>query len=112
VKDGMNSLHPAVPNRVGEIFVRRSIIEEGLEAFVSRGLIEKYFTKNGIEYKASEESTPFLEALSETYSIELIKRASWVIENFSSYNLNDLKDYMQKNIENLKDEFNLEILKQ
>lgn len=107
----MKSLHPAVPNRAGEIFVRRNIIEEGLEAFVRKGLIEKLFSKNGIEYKASENSVSFLEALSENYSIELIKRAEWVINEFSSYSLEELKSYMNENIEKLKHEFNLEILR-
>lgn len=110
IDDNMKSLHPAVPNRTGEILVRRNIIEEGLEVFISKGLIDKVFLKDGIEYKASDDSTSFLEALGEEYTTELIKRAEWVISRFSKTEKNELRKLMYENIDKWKSEFNLEIL--
>jgi hypothetical protein len=111
VEGGLASLHPAVPNRSGEIFVRRTIIEDGLDLLISKNLVEKIYTSNGIEYRATEQSTPFLESLSENYTLELIRRAEWVISKFSSYTESDFREFMEKNAKKLKNEFNLEILR-
>ena len=59
VTDGPESLHPAAPYRSGELLVRRGLVEEGLELFTSRGLIEKSFDADGIAYRAAEPAAAF-----------------------------------------------------
>lgn len=104
------SLHPPVPYRSGEIQVRRSIIETGLELFISKGLIIKRYSNQGILYEASENSTPFLELLGESYSLKLLKRANWLAKNYVSLSDEQLKSLLLEKLSNQKDEFNFEIL--
>lgn len=104
------SLHPAVPYRSGEIMVRSSIIEKGLNLFVAKNLIEKQFNINGIEYKATENAMPFLESLEEIYSIELQNRAKWAIDKFSKHTKQELKNIMTPKLSEIDNEFNIEIL--
>lgn len=104
------SLHPAVPYRSGEIMVRGSIIESGLKLFIENGLIEKQYNDCGIEYKATENAMPFLETLEEIYSLELQKRANWVISQFSNYTIKELKTIVTPKLAEIDNEFNIEIL--
>lgn len=110
IDEEIESLHPPVPNRSGEIFVRRAIIEEGLKLLLSRNLVEILYKVNGIEYKASERTTPFLEGLSSEYLTKLLSKVQWAILNFSHLDNQSLQKMMQSNIEKLKNEYNLELL--
>ncbi|TRX34978.1 threonine transporter [Flavobacterium sp. ZT3R18] len=105
-----NSLHPAVPYRSGEIMIRSSIIEKGLNLFISKKLIEKLYNQNGIEYKATENAMPFLESLEENYSINLQENASWTVNNFSNHTKQELKTIMTPKLTKIDNEFNIEIL--
>lgn len=104
------SLHPAVPYRSGEIMVRSSIIEKGINLFITKNLIEKLFNTSGIEYKATENAMPFLESLEEIYSIDLQEKASWAIGKFLKYSKQDLKNIMTPKLSEIDNEFNIEIL--
>ena len=106
----VKSIHPSVPYRIGEIFVRRSIIQDGLNLFIKKNLIQKVYTNSGIFYKASENSTPFLEVLEEDYFKKLKKSAKWSINKFSDMNSKSLKLYLQKYVNRINNEFNIEIL--
>lgn len=88
------SLHPPVPNRKGEMFVRREIIYSSLELFISKGLIRRLYSENGIEYIASETSTTFLESLNEEYSVKLQTMSNWVNEFVNNHQEIKLEDYM------------------
>lgn len=106
----MKSLHPAVPYRSGEIMVRSSIIENGLNLFVTKNLIEKLYNSNGIEYKATENAMPFLESLEEMYSVNLQEKANWAIGKFSKHTKQELKKIMTPKLSEIDNEFNIEIL--
>ena len=62
---GEESLHADVPNRSGELFIKRELIQKSLKILILKGLVEVQYTQNGIEYVASEEATPFIDNLSE-----------------------------------------------
>lgn len=94
IKNGIESLHPSVPNRKGEMFVRREIINTSLELYISKGLINKLYLKNGIEFMASENATTFLDSLNEEYLIELQSKARWVNEFVKKLKKETLKNYM------------------
>jgi hypothetical protein len=104
------SLHPAVPYRSGEILVRGSIIENGIKLFVAKNLIQKQYNINGIEYKAAENAISFLESLEEAYSVELQKKANWVVTKFSEHTKQELKNIMTQKLSEVDNEFNIEIL--
>lgn len=105
------SLHPAVPNRSGEILVRRNLLVLGLELFMQKGLIARYYNQNGIQYGATEYATPFLDALDEDYTALLSSNAEWVISNFGKYSTAELQTLLSRRLSNIRSEFNLEIIR-
>ena len=46
---GPSSLHAALPYRSGELLIRRGLIENGLMLFISRGLVERVMSSEGIQ---------------------------------------------------------------
>ena len=59
--DGQNvpeSLHPDLPNRAGELLVRRQLVEQSLRIMQQMHLIEVFECESGIEFCASESSLP------------------------------------------------------
>lgn len=105
----IKSLHPPVPNRSGELYIRHSIIQSGLELLIEKNLVKRLYSKNGIEFNACENSSTFLETLEEEYLIELLKRAKWLQTTFSKFNSNELKEYIQDHLRKTNNQFNLEI---
>src|SRR5208337_5073824 len=47
VEGGPPSVHPATPHRSGELLVRRSLIEQGLQFMIKKMVIEQTFTGRG-----------------------------------------------------------------
>jgi hypothetical protein len=88
--DGPESLHPPIPMREGELLVRRKIIESGLSLMMSRGLITRIASTEGIVYQASDYAKPFIDSLATPYLRLLVKRASWVAATFGNMSTNEL----------------------
>src|SRR5438552_3021624 len=88
--EGPQSLHPPVPLRSGELLVRRRLIERGLLLMQSRNLVARSFLNSGIFFGATEETEPFLSALSSNYLGQLRLRADWAVKTFGSLNSQDL----------------------
>lgn len=107
----LTSLHPAVPYRTGEIFVRRTSIKQGLELYTSKGLIEISYHSEGLVYSASESSSQFVEILQETYTIELNKRIKWMSEYIKQFKINHLKDIIEEQAKTINHEFKIGLLK-
>ncbi len=103
--DGPASLHPSTPLRNGELLVRRGLIERGLLLFISRGLIERNASGDGISYVAAEAAGPFLECLGSAYSRTLRKRASWAVGKFGVLDDDELKSYFDARFERWTREF-------
>jgi hypothetical protein len=82
--EGPESLHPALPMRSTEILVRRGLVERGLLLMISRGLIERQATPDGVYYRAGEFAGTFLASLTSPYLIALRERAVWVAKKFGS----------------------------
>jgi hypothetical protein len=79
---GPPSLHPDIPQRTGELLVRRRLVEDGLNMMRRLHLIEANVAEQGILYHASEEATAFSDSLRTTYSRELKRCAKWLASNF------------------------------
>ncbi|PQZ27057.1 hypothetical protein CQZ93_14795 [Ochrobactrum vermis] len=77
--DGVpESLHPDLPNRVGELLVRRQLIERSLRLMQQVHLIEVFETEAGVEFAAGEDAPSYLDLLRTPYSVALKERASWM----------------------------------
>lgn len=103
---GPPSLHPDVPQRSGELLVRRRLVEEGLQVMRRLHLVE--FVPDGdtgLLYRASEESTGVIELLRTPYSVALRDRAEWLACNVLSRSRLELEDLVAKRIGRWRIEF-------
>lgn len=75
---GPHSLHPDIPQRTGELLVRRRLVEDGIKFMRRLHMIESNVGTDGITYRASEDASAFVEALRTEYSTELKARAVWL----------------------------------
>lgn len=95
---GPNSLHPNVPQRSGEMLVRRRLIEDSLTLMRRLHLIMADLNKNGISYQASDEAYPFVELLRSNYATELKNRAKWLAENIANLSEEALNNLITKKL--------------
>ena len=80
--NGADSLHPAVPVRVGELGVKRDLIRRGIVLMGKRGLIVRELNISGVYYGASDDAQPFLESVDSRYLDRLRRRCSWTVDEF------------------------------
>ncbi len=98
IAGGPASLHPSTPHRSGEILIRRPVLENGLKAMIFRGLIEVKYSNMGIEYVATDLAAPFLESLEAQYTKKMLAIADWVVHEFDSLPISELKVILKNNI--------------
>jgi hypothetical protein len=95
VEDGPPSIHPSTPYRSGELLVRRSLIEQGLELMSKRMVVELIFTNQGIYYSAGEYAVVFLNSITTGYAKMLCERADWIVNHFQNMSDNEIKEYIR-----------------
>lgn len=95
---GPPSLHPAVPHRTGELLVRRRLIESGLALMRRVHLIEQIADSNGLEYRATDEASAFVELMCSPYSKDLRARAVWLVENICVMPIEKLRELISNRI--------------
>lgn len=88
--DGPPSLHPDIPQRTGELLVRRNLIRAGLKLMEQLHLIEEQLSDQGIAYIARDEAAPFVAGMRTEYSVELKARAEWIASYVKSQSQLDL----------------------
>ena len=92
-----DSLHPDVPNRFGELSVKMKIIHRSIKILILKGLVKQVYIKSGVEYKATEDTTPFLDNLTENYFKELTQKAEWVCHKIGRLSTKEIKYYVNEN---------------
>jgi hypothetical protein len=105
VPEGPESIHPPTPLRSGEALVRRHWIERGLLLMISRELVVRIFSDEGIMYQASPLTGSFLGYMQEPYTKKLQERAQWVIARFDGYSDSQLVDFFKANLDRWGGEF-------
>ncbi|PGR79739.1 ABC-three component system middle component 2 [Priestia megaterium] len=110
VDKNVNSLHPAIPNRSGEIVIKRKFMQEGLNLMCSRELIDLEYTDSGIYYKANQLSEYFINYFDSSYAKSLLEYSLWLNKTFKHYTDSELDDYINKNISKWGSEFARESL--
>ena len=109
IEGGPPSLHPPTPHRSGELLVRRALVERGVALMMSKSVICRELSKDGIRYFAGESAIPFLDMLSSVYTRDMLTSAHWVIQRFGAMSDEDLSLYMRKNWTNWGSEFSLRL---
>lgn len=108
IPDGPVGLHPRTPHRGSELLVRRSIVEEGLLLYQSRGLLERQYTEGGLMFAATEKSAAFLDVLNSIYFVHLRERAVWLVETFREFNDTKLLQVTNEHVGEWGAEFEME----
>jgi ABC-3C biological conflict system middle component len=105
--DGPESLHPPAPLQSAELLVRRKLVEQALLLMMTRALVEREITTNGIRFRAGENAAPFLALLESEYLTALKKRAAWLIANLGDHSEQDFRAVMQRFFDRWIEEFQI-----
>lgn len=92
------SLHPDLPNRAGELLVRRHLVEQSLRIMQQMHLIEVFECESGIEFCASEEAPSYLDLLQTPYSLALKQRAKWMANHFIDQTAAEMRALIENRI--------------
>lgn len=109
-QDVPESLHPDLPNRAGELLVRRQLVERSLRIMQQMHLVEVFETESGIEFCASEETPCYLDLLQAPYSLALKQRANWMASRFSGLETNEMRALIESRIGRWTAEFRAEVM--
>ncbi|MBC2077872.1 hypothetical protein HCA99_01430 [Listeria booriae] len=102
----LKSIHPAIPNRENEIFVRRKGIQNSLALLESLNLIQTNYTMEGITYSSVPSNKTFSDYLETPYSIRLKENIKSInVENLDSIIAN-IKESLFDNPQLWIDKFN------
>jgi hypothetical protein len=104
--DGPPSIHLDLPQRTGEILVRRKLVESGLNLMRRLHMLEISAQEQGIYYRATEEAKPFVSLMNTKYSVLLKERAKWLAEDIGRLGYDDMKQLVVKRLGRWSVEFN------
>lgn len=105
-----NSLHPSNPFHSTEYLVKRKAIQIGLNSVVRKGILDVFYTEDGIKYSTNAHSEHFLSYFESDYFKQLSFFAQKVASRFNNYSLNEMMQYFRQHIGHWKGEFEKESL--
>lgn len=107
-RDVPASLHPDLPNRAGELLVRRQLVEKSMRLMQQMHLIDVIETEDGIAFGASEEAPSYLDLLQAPYSLALKERARWMAERFAGMPTAEMRALIESRIGRWAAEFRVD----
>lgn len=107
-QDTPHSLHPDLPNRAGELLVRRQLVEKSLRLMQQVHLIDVFETEEGIAFGASEDAPSYLDLLQAPYSVALKVRARWMAERFAGMHTAEMRALIESRIGRWTADFRLD----
>lgn len=102
---GPESLHPPTPHRSAELLVRRRLVEDALLLMMTRDLVQRHVSPDGIKYGAGENAATFLSSLSTSYLRALQERASWLVQAFGHSSDQEFRAVMHRFFDEWVEEF-------
>ncbi len=102
---GPPSIHPDVPQRSGEILIRRRLVENGLNMMRRLHMVEVVAHKEGILYRASDEAEPFVYLMSTQYASLLKERARWLADGIGKLSHKGMRDLIMDRLGKWNTEF-------
>jgi hypothetical protein len=102
---GPKSLHPDLPQRTGELLVRRRVVEEGVQLMRRLHMITAIADDNGIAYQASEDASALVETMHTPYALALKSRAEWLVRKIDELSGDQLADLIAQKIDRWAVEF-------
>lgn len=104
---GPDNLHPPTPVHSAELLVRRRLVEDALLLMMTRELVVREVTPDGIKYMAGENAALFLASVSSSYLLALKSRATWLVDALGGHSDPEFKSMMRRFFENWVEEFQL-----
>lgn len=77
---GPSSLHPDIPQRDGELIVRRRNVEAGLQLMRRMHLVSTRYSEEGIRFQITEEGAQLAQLVRSDYGRRLKLRAAWLLD--------------------------------
>lgn len=102
---GPDNLHPPTPMQSAELLVRRRLVEQSLLLMMTRDLVEREVTSEGIKYVAGENASTFFSSVSSLYLLALRDRATWLVEVLGSHSNQEFKGVMHRFFDKWVEEF-------
>jgi hypothetical protein len=102
---GPDSLHPPAPLHSAELLVRRKLVEEGLLLMMTRDLIVRTVTSEGIKYEAGENAATFLASIASPYLVSLKERAAWLVSALGKHTDQEFRAVMRRFFDDWVEEF-------
>lgn len=102
---GPESLHPPSPMHSAELLVRRKLVENALLLMMTRDLVQREITPEGIKYIAGENAATFLESVSSSYLQALKERAGWLVGALGKHTDLEFKVVMRRFFDDWVEEF-------
>ena len=102
---GPESLHPPTPMHSAELLVRRKLVENALLLMMTRELVQREVTLEGIKYIAGENAATFLNSLSSAYLRAHTERADWLVSALGNHTDRDFKGVMRRFFDECVQEF-------
>ena len=103
--DGPANLHPPTPTHSAELLVRRKLVEQSLLLMMTRDLVEREVTPEGIKYGAGENAATFLSSVSSGYLVAMKERAAWLVEALGALSDEQFKGVMRRFFDRWVEEF-------
>lgn len=104
---GPPSLHAAVPERKGELLVRRRLVEQSLRLMRQCHLVAEAHDANGISYRASDEAAAYVELLETPYSERLKRCSAWIREEVELHTKDGFRERLRARIGDWAEAFNV-----
>ncbi|KPF64565.1 hypothetical protein IP79_04695 [Porphyrobacter sp. AAP60] len=105
---GPSSLHPALPERTGELLVRRRLVEDSLTLMRRVHLVDAVVDEHGVAFRASDEAAPFVNLMRTEYAQTLKECAKWLIEHFADLSAEELARRVEHRLDRWSVEFSSE----
>lgn len=99
IDTNLKSLHPDNPFYGIELLTKRDLIKESLNLLISKGLIDIKYSVDGIFYIPNGVSNYFLSYFEGIYFNDLNNSINEILNKFKGYSREDLKKYVNDNIE-------------
>ncbi len=97
------SVHPDRTNSLGELGLKRGIIEQGLQLMRSAGMVSVIASAAGISYRATEEAAGFLGLMEAPLVTALGTRAEWAVNHFAELSDTQAHQWMLAPLHNAED---------
>lgn len=103
--NGPENLHPPTPMQSAELLVRRKLVEQSLLLMMTRDLVEREVTPEGIKYGAGENAATFLSSVSSNYLLSLKSRAEWLVKTIGNLTDKQFRSMMLQFFDKWVEEF-------